>query len=115
MDAIESPEIPAGLALLWPVNAAGQAPPASSADQLEKQIIQERLSSNVQSEVAWGAYLAANYKQKSFIPAITQLLKSDNRAIVAVALDALIRLEADVPEDALAPLSAGPLPDVLIL
>ncbi len=67
----------------------------------------ERLTSTEPSQLAWGAYLAAEGQQKDLIPAILPLLKLDNSGVRLAAIDALIRLDADVPEEDLAPLLSG--------
>ena len=74
------------------------------------------LSSHEPSQKAWGAYLAANAQQKELIPAIIPLLMSTESAVQFAAIDALIRMEADVPqEDLAAYLETNPPDPVLVL
>jgi hypothetical protein len=84
--------------------ASAQTPPA------------QLLSSGEPSQLAWGAYLAANAQDKSLIPAILPLLRSRNSGVQLAAIDALIRLDADVPEEDLAVyLDSNPPDPVLVL
>ena len=80
---------------------------AMAASSAAAQTAAERLASTEPSELAWGAYLAAERQQKDLIPAILPLLKLDNSGVRLAAIDALIRLDADVPEQDLAPLLDG--------
>ena len=71
----------------------------SPAYKTEKAIVAQLLSSTEPSQLAWGAYLAANYQQKNFVPAIIPLLRFSDSGVRLVAIDALIRLDADVADD----------------
>jgi hypothetical protein len=88
------------LLLALPIWAQSQ--PVSPADAAEQAAVAALLSSSDAGQLAWGAQLAANYQQKKFIPAIISLLDFGNRDVQASAFDALIRLNADVPEQNLA-------------
>src|SRR6266550_3271045 len=87
-----------GLAVTW---AQVQTP--SPADRLEQKIVADKLAAKDPSQVAWGVYLAANYQQKKFIPEIIQLLAAENTFVRRAAIDSLIRLDADLPEETLTP------------
>src|SRR5436305_882051 len=87
----------------------------SPADRLEQGIVAEKLSAKDPSQVAWGAYLAANYQQKKFIPEIIQLLAAENNFVRRAAIDSLIRLDAALPENTLTTLIKDYLEPVLIL
>ncbi len=65
------------------------------------------LASNEAIEMAWGAYLAGEDQQRSLIPSILPLLKYENSGVRLAAIDALMRLDADVPEEDLASLLGG--------
>jgi len=67
----------------------------------------ERLKSAEPSELAWGAYLAAEGQQKELIPSILPLLKHANSGVRLAAVDALIRLDADAREEDLTELLDG--------
>lgn len=84
----------AGLAIAQPVAI-------SPADGQEKDSVARLLASPLDGDRAWGAYLAANYQQRGFVPQVVQLLKSPDARVRLAALDALIRLQADPDEKAL--------------
>ncbi len=79
-----------------------QPQPVSPANAAEQATIEALLKSSDLGQLAWGAQLVANYQQKKFIPEVIALLDSPNRDVQLSALDALIRLNADVPEESLA-------------
>lgn len=87
----------------------------SPEDAQEQRAVAARLGSSEPGEQSWGAYLAANYQQSTFAPSIVELLKSADYRVRLAAFDALIRLKADVPSDALAPLLQEHFDPVLIL
>lgn len=62
-----------------------------------------------------GATLAANYRQSEFVPRIIELLSIPNRYLPYYALDALIRMNADVPDALLLPLADKYFEQVIIL
>jgi hypothetical protein len=74
------------------------AQPVSPANATEQAAVAALLSSSDAGQLAWGAQLAANYQQKTFVPAIISLLDFANHDVQLSAFDALIRLNADVPE-----------------
>jgi len=67
----------------------------------EKALLARLLNSPSSADLARGAYLAANYEQKEFVPSIIPLLGFSDRRVQLVAIDALIRLRAEVPDGAL--------------
>jgi hypothetical protein len=80
--------------------AFGQLPATKSpADAIENTIVTQLLSSREPSQLAWGAHLAANYQQTSAIPAIIPLLRSSDSSVQLTAVDALIRLGGDIPDE----------------
>lgn len=97
--------------------AFGQQPaPAPPAEAIEKAVVTGLLASREPSQLAWGAYLAGNYQQKSAIPAIIPLLRFADASVQLAAMDALIRLDADVPkEDLSAFLTTNQVDPVLVL
>jgi hypothetical protein len=70
-------------------------------------LAQDQPASADPRDLAWGAYLAANDQQKNLIPSILPLLRHEDSAVRLAAIDAPIRLDADVPEQDLAPLLRG--------
>jgi len=87
----------------------------SPQDAVERKAVLERIFSPQASQQAWGAYLAANYQQRDFIPQIAELLKSTNVNVRLVAMDALIRLQANVPEEILQRVEVDGFDPILIL
>ncbi len=73
----------------------------SPANTAEQAMVSTLLNSSDLGQLAWGAQLAANYQQKKFIPAIIPLLNFLDSDVQLSAFDALIRLDADVPEQSL--------------
>jgi hypothetical protein len=68
----------------------------------------EKLQSNDAVESAWGAYQAGDWNLKQHVPALLELVKRENQRppdaspfTQKMALDALVRLGADVPSDLL--------------
>ncbi|HEY4365243.1 MAG TPA: hypothetical protein VGN17_30055 [Bryobacteraceae bacterium] len=95
-----------------------QPPIPSPADSVEKSVVAQLLSAADPGQLAWGAYLAANYQQKSFIPSIVPLLHSPDAGVRQSAIDALIRLDSDLPElelDALLTADNDPDPVLVLL
>src|ERR1700754_1384184 len=74
-------------------------------------------------ERAWGAYLAGIYGLKGQTDSLVSMLEDESlrgggdeeAAVRQAALDALIRLDAEVPAEALLPLYASAPDEVLIL
>ena len=94
------------------ISAAGL--PAQSRDTERK--ILDQLDSNDYAELAWGAYSAGEEGLTQLTPKIVPLLGLRDPRLQAVAIDALIRLRADVPEQSLVELvETGQLDPVLIL
>jgi hypothetical protein len=90
----------AAVALL--LSAAAQAP---SADPIARQ-----LNSQDAQTIAWGAYNAGAYHRVDAIPRLQQILEflpltapTEERALIAVVMDALIQLKAKVPARLLLP------------
>jgi hypothetical protein len=81
----------------------------------ERQAIEQRFASSDPVDLAWGATLAANYGHSEFVPSIIVLLSSQDRWVPYYAFDALIRLNADVPEDRLLPYAHRFPQQILIL
>ncbi len=73
------------------------------------------LASADPAEQAWGAHLAANYQQTKFVPDLRRFLTASHPDVRLQALDALIRLKADVPAGELMPLWPTHRTPVLIL
>jgi hypothetical protein len=94
------------LILCFPVGALPQ--PVSPANTAEQATVAALLSSSDPAQLAWGAELAANYQQKTFVPAIISLLDFGNADVQLCAFDALIRLNADVTEKTLARFLSNP-------
>jgi hypothetical protein len=94
-----------------------QLQPVSPADATEQATVAHVLSSSSPGQLAWGAQLVANDQRKQFIPGIISLLDSGDRDVQLSALDALIRLNADVPERSLAKYLNDPdaLDDTIVL
>ena len=90
--------------LLLPISRAfGQVPAIESpVNKTDPASIVQLLSSTEPSQLAWGSYHAANSQQRSAIPAIIPLLRSSNALVQLAAIDALIRLDATVPDEDLA-------------
>jgi len=85
-------------------------------EAVQKRTVQQLLASTEPGQQAWGAYLAANYQQVVSISAIIPLLRSHDVFVAAGAIDALIRLRADVPEeDLIAFADANPPSAVIVL
>jgi hypothetical protein len=53
--------------------------------------------------VGRGAYLAWEYLEPSFVPSIVPLLRHEHPDVQLAAIDALLRLNADVPAESLGP------------
>ena len=88
--------------------------PAQSQDTQRK--ILDQLDSPDYAELAWGAYRAGEEGLTQLSPKIVPLLGLRDPRLQAVAIDALIRLRADVPEQALVELvETGQLDPALIL
>jgi hypothetical protein len=88
----------------WVICAVATAQPRptpSPAEATETKAVSELLSSGDAAQLAWGAHLAANYQLKSFAPDILRLAVSDNWGIRMTAIDSIIRMELDVPEETL--------------
>lgn len=81
----------------------------------ERRVVAERLASPDPADLAWGATLAANYRQSEFVPRIVELLSIQDRYLPYYALDALIRMEADAPDAMLLPLADKFFEPVVIL
>lgn len=81
------------------------------------------LRSQVNRERAWGAYLAGAHGMKEHVSLLVGLLEDPNVAaggweesvVRQAALDALIRLDAEVPAEKLLPLYAASADEVVIL
>jgi hypothetical protein len=99
------------------IGAVAQPPSAAPpADAIEKAVVTQLLATNDPRQLAWGAYLAGNYQQKSAIPAIILLLRFANADVQLAAIDALIRLDADVSEEDLSAfLKTNQVDPVLVL
>jgi hypothetical protein len=72
--------------------------------------IAKLLKSKKPSDLAWGATLAAESGSKRYIPSLIQLLDrkpttAEDRELPPYVLDALIRLDAEVPSKTLEPLA----------
>lgn len=86
------------------LTATALAQPASPENQRRE--IEARFNSTVPTDLAWGAYLAADYGQADYIPRVIELLKHPDGFVQSVALDSLIRLGAKVQGELLAPFKA---------
>jgi hypothetical protein len=78
-----------------------QSPVPELKDAAERAEIQARLSSSAPEQSAWGAYLAAENGERSFVPSIIPLLRHEHPYVQLAAVDALMRLKADVPPETL--------------
>jgi hypothetical protein len=94
--------------VITPPNAAAQAAARVSVPTLAT--VQAMVRSDSASEVAWGAFFAAQFQMKDAIPAIVDRLQALPEAdrngrehLVAGMLDALIQLRARVPAAVLLP------------
>lgn len=100
--------------LAWqPLRA--QPPIVSPTDDLEQRVVAGLLASPDPAQQAWGAHLSGNYGQSKFVPDLRQLLAATHPDVQLQALDALIRLNADVPSDELLLLWPAHRTPVLIL
>jgi hypothetical protein len=120
-------------ALVWlaAAGAAGQeggAPPRTDAPPLARPedpsaAAGRLLKSGAEGERAWGAYLAGAYGLKEHAPLVVALLDgageagdvSGEWAVRRAALDALIRLDAEVPSERLLPLYESAPDETVIL
>jgi len=92
-----------------------QPPVLSPADAMEQRVVAGLFASADPGRRAWGAYLAGNYQQTRFVPQLRRLLTAADPDVRRQALDALIRLDADVPANELLPLWPAHRAPVLIL
>ncbi len=76
---------------------AAQPTVVSPTDDLEQRVVAGLLASPDPAKQAWGAHLAGNYGQSKFVPDLRRLLAATHPDVQLQALDALIRLNADVP------------------
>jgi len=97
-----------GLVALIVLMTASLSAQVSPADATDAQAIRELLASNDPARMAWGAELAGRYGRQEVVPELLRLLRSRDERVQANALDALIRLKAQVPAEELTPL--GPRP-----
>jgi hypothetical protein len=67
----------------------------------EQRIVAELLASPEPARQAWGAHLAGNYGQVKFVDPVVRLLGSPHPEVQLHALDAVIRLNAEVPSQTL--------------
>jgi hypothetical protein len=65
--------------------------------------VQAFLLSKEPVQLAWGAYLAGEYLEPSFVPSIVPLLRHEHPDVQLAAIDALLRLNADLPAESLGP------------
>ena len=63
--------------------------------------VHELLASNDSAQLAWGAEMAARSGRGEYVPELRRLLASTDDRVREQALDALIRLKADVPPEEL--------------
>src|ERR1700679_4187417 len=93
-----------GLVALIVLMTASLSAQVSPADATDAQAIRELLASNDPARMAWGAELAGRYGRQEVVPELLRLLRSRDERVQANALDALIRLKAQVPAEELTPL-----------
>jgi len=98
------------------------AQPVQPSDDLAARV-ERLLASNDPTEVAWGAYTAAQYRVLSAVPLLTNALGQDfggnsdvRHAAELAILDALVQLDASVPAETLrGSLSRWPVPTLILL
>lgn len=67
------------------------------------------------SHVAWGAYLAGQRQEMRYVPLIVPLLKHKDKDVQLAAVDALIQLHADVPDEMLSSFNSDTLDGAIVL
>jgi hypothetical protein len=98
------------------LSGLAQTPASEPLDAARRGQIEAMLSSRAPDQLAWGAYLAAEYGAGNFVPTIIPLLRHKNPDVQIAAVDALIRLNADVPPEGLAGVRIdGTLDPVIVL
>ena len=106
--------IPLVFALTLGVRAWAQPVTPSPVAQIESQTVARLLASAEPAQLAWGAYLAANYRRPEFSPNLLRLATWTDGLVRMAAIDALIRLDVDVPENVLTQIAADDLDPALI-
>jgi hypothetical protein len=86
------------------LSVVAQPPESEPVDVARRNQIHAMLSSTAPDQLAWGAYLAAENSEPSFVPSIIPLLRHENPDVQLAAIDALIRLNAEVPAERLGPI-----------
>lgn len=89
------------LALVAWQRLLAQPPIVSPTNDIEQRVVAGLLASPDPGQQAWGAQLAGNYGQAKFVPDLRKLLVGTHPDVQLQALDALIRLNAEVPSDEL--------------
>jgi len=101
--------------LLLCAAAFGQPVTPSPAEATETKTVQELLLSTDSAKLAWGAYLAGNYRVTAFSADLLRLATSKDWRVSMAATDSLIRLKIDVPDETLKEMAEYRLDEVLIV
>lgn len=101
--------------LLLSAAVGGQPVTPSPAEAAESKTVSELLASQEPAQLAWGAYLAGNYRLTAFSGDLLRLATASDWRVRMAATDSLIRLNVEVPEDILTKMADVRLDEVLIV
>lgn len=101
--------------LLLCTSALAQRPTSSPAEAVEMTTVSSLLSSENPAQLAWGAHLAGNYQLTGFAPDLLRLAVSTDWGVRMTALDSIIRVELDVPEQTLRRIADTNMDELLII
>jgi hypothetical protein len=87
----------------------------SPAEVWETKTVASLLASPEPAQVAWGAHLAGNYGLKQLGNDLLPLAVSPNWGVRMTAIDSIVRLDLDVPEETLTRMTDSNMDAVLIL